>query len=54
VFFIYGFAKNERANISAKELTALKLLASELLRYTGAILARAVAAEELIEVRSDV
>ena len=54
VFFIYGFVKNERANISAKELTALKLLASELLRYTGAILARAVAAEELIEVRSDV
>jgi hypothetical protein len=54
VFFIYGFAKKERANISAKELTALKLLASELLGYTGAILARAVAAGELIEVRSDV
>lgn len=54
VFFIYGFAKNERANISVKELTALKLLASELLGYTGAILARAVAAGELIEVRSDV
>jgi hypothetical protein len=53
-FFIYGFAKNERANISEKELTALKLLASELLSYNGAVLARAVAANELIEVRSDV
>lgn len=30
-FFIYGFAKNERANVSGKELRALRLLAKELL-----------------------
>ena len=30
-FFIYGFAKNKRANISTKELKALKLLATHLL-----------------------
>ena len=29
--FVFGFEKNERANISAKELEALKMLAAELL-----------------------
>ncbi len=33
-FFVYGFAKNERANINAKQLKALKLLATQLLGYT--------------------
>lgn len=49
-FFIYGFSKNERSNISQKELKALKLLASELLGYTSAVLENAVKAGELIEV----
>ena len=52
-FFIYGFAKNERANISAKELKALKRLARELLSYTKPALAKAVIAGELIEVEDD-
>lgn len=49
-FFIYGFAKNERANVSEKELKALKLLAKELLSYSAATLAQATAAGELIEI----
>jgi hypothetical protein len=49
-FFIYGFAKNERANVSDKELKALKLLAKELLSYSAATLAKAVQASELIEI----
>ncbi len=49
-FFIYGFAKNERANISSKELQALKLLAKELLNYTATALVKATKAGELIEI----
>ena len=49
-FFIYGFSKNERANVSQKELKALKLLAAELLGYTNAALEKAMRAGELIEV----
>lgn len=49
-FFIFGFAKNERANISQKELKALKLLAAELLSYSATTLLKATRAGELIEV----
>lgn len=49
-FFVYGFAKNERANISDKELKALKLLAKELLNYPAAALIKAMRAEQLIEI----
>ena len=49
-FFIYGFSKNERSNVSQKELKALKLLATELLGYTSAALEKAMKAGELIEV----
>ncbi len=52
-FFVYGFAKNERANISAKQLKALKLLANELLGYTTPVLRKAIKAGELIEVHED-
>ena len=52
-FFIYGFSKNERSNVSQKELKALKLLASELLAYTSVALVKAMKAGELIEVNSD-
>lgn len=52
-FFVYGFAKNERANISNKELKALKLLATELLGYTKPALVKAIKAGELIEVYED-
>jgi len=49
-FFIYGFAKNERANISDKELRALKMLAKELLNYAAAAVTKATKAGELIEI----
>lgn len=52
-FFIYGFAKNERANVSNKELQALKFLAKELLNYTAPALAKARQAGELIEIEVD-
>ena len=49
-FFIYGFAKNERANVSDKELRALKMLAKELMSYATAALTKATKAGELIEI----
>lgn len=49
-FFVYGFAKNERANISTNELKALKLLAKEILSYPAASLTKAIRAGELIEI----
>jgi len=53
-FFIYGFSKNERANVNEKELKALKLLTSELLGYTYPTLEKALKAGELIEVNINV
>lgn len=52
-FFVYGFAKNERANISDKELKALKLLAKELLHFPPASLSKAIKAGELVEIEVD-
>lgn len=48
--FIFGFAKNERANINAKELKSLKLLANELLGYSNKRLEQAIKVNELIEI----
>ncbi len=50
VFFVYGFSKNVRVNITSKELRALKLLAEELLNYAAEALAKATQAGELIEI----
>lgn len=50
---MYGFPKNERANIESDELKALRLLARELLGYSEQNLKRAVEAGELIEVRDN-
>ena len=52
-FFVHGFAKNEKANISQDELAALKELASEMLAYGEAQLNRAVASGALVEVTYD-
>lgn len=49
-FFVYGFAKNERSNISAGELKALKHLAKELLAYNETALTQAISQGALIEV----
>ena len=52
-FFVYGFAKNERANITPKELKALKKLATTFLSLDAEALAKASAAGEIAEVRND-
>jgi hypothetical protein len=52
-FFIYGFAKNVRANVSQKELKALKRLAQEMLGYSDPALSKALRAAELVEVEID-
>ena len=50
VFFVFGFAKSERANISKEELAAFRKLADSLLTLGPEHLMRAVEAGELIEV----
>ena len=52
-FFVYGFSKSARANISDKELKALKLYANTLLNFSKAELNKAVKSGELIEVVSN-
>ncbi len=52
-FFVYGFAKSARANISEDELKALKHLAKELLSYTDKTLAETITRGALIEVKND-
>lgn len=49
-FFVFGFAKSNKANISAKELAALKDLAGFLLARTDSELDEAVVEEELVEI----
>ncbi len=51
VFFVYGFAKNERSNIGQKELKAFKKLAALMLHYSDLELAKAVKSKELFEVK---
>lgn len=52
VFCIYVFAKNERDNITAKELRALKQLGKTLLNLTAEEIKKAIKADELQEVIS--
>jgi hypothetical protein len=49
-FFLFGFEKNERANISPGELQALKVIAHDLLGLTSAELDRQVARGVLEEI----
>ena len=49
-FFVFGFEKNDRDNISAKELSALKALAADLLRLGTSELSAAVAEKTLQEI----
>ena len=42
-FFVYGFAKNERANIKQNELNAFRKLADQMLVYDDTALAAAMA-----------
>ena len=52
-FFVHGFAKNEKANITPKELKVLKKLAATFLELDADGLAKASAAGEIAEVVSD-
>lgn len=52
-FFMFGFSKNERANIDANELKALKLMARVLLEKSDAMLKRDLEEKILIEVRTN-
>ncbi len=52
-FFVYGFEKNERANIADDELEALKDLAAQLLARTGRQLDAAIMDSALQEICHD-
>lgn len=49
-FFLYGFRKNERANIDKDELRLLQEVAEDLLGFDGRQIATALAAGEIMEV----
>lgn len=58
-FFVYGFAKNAKnaknakANITATELKALKILANDLLNYNDTEINRLLDAGVLFEINAD-
>ena len=52
-FFVYGFAKNARANIKVDEERALKKLSTELMGYSAGALDKAVQAGALVEVSDE-
>ena len=52
-FFVFGFEKNERANISPKELEAVQRLASDLLRLGPSELDAHVSSEAVKEICHD-
>jgi len=49
-FFVYGFRKNERENVTEAELKALRELAKELLSLDDQSLIRALVAGEIVEI----
>jgi hypothetical protein len=49
-FFMFGFEKNERANVSPTELETLKLLAADLLKRSSAELDELVESKDLEEI----
>ena len=52
-FFVFGFAKNEKANISSKELAALQKYGADLWNLTEAQLDRAIVEGALVEICHD-
>jgi len=52
-FYLYGFAKNKRANVSDDELKALKFLATELLGYKVKQLTAALESGALVEIEAN-
>ncbi|WP_074765402.1 type II toxin-antitoxin system RelE/ParE family toxin [Magnetospirillum fulvum] len=53
VYFVHGFKKSDKANISTQELRALRRLADLILGYSDVERQTAIDAGELIEVMSD-
>lgn len=49
-FFVHGFAKNEQDNIRDDELTAFKMLATDMMAYDDEALTKAIANGTLMEV----
>jgi hypothetical protein len=49
-FFLYGFGKNERANIDQDELRLFQEVAKELLGFDDRQIAKALSAGEIAEV----
>ena len=49
-FFMYGFSKNQRSNITIKEKKALKLMAGALLGYSDQQLRQALKHGALVEI----
>ena len=52
-FFVFGFEKNERDNVSPKELRTLQIIAADLLTLASDQLAAQVANEALLEICHD-
>ncbi len=52
-FFLYGFGKNERANVTSEELKMLQEVAKELLEFDERQLAVALATGEIVEICHD-
>jgi hypothetical protein len=49
-FFMFGFEKSERANVSLRELEALKALAADFLKLSSTELDRLVKSKALEEI----
>lgn len=52
-FFVYGFAKNQRDNISPDELKEYRALANEMLAFDKSQIQSALNAEKISEVKCD-
>lgn len=52
-FFVFGFPKNRRQNISKEELAAFKKLAKEILKLSDELIAASIASGTWVEVSID-
>ena len=52
-FFVYGFEKNDRANITDRERAALQKMAADLFGYSEADLDALVTGKNLLEICND-
>lgn len=52
-FFIFGYAKNEKENITAEEKKIIRRFAAELLSYSDKELDRLIESKAIVEVRYD-